>query len=88
MHAVERMHAPAGGSARLTVEFTENPDGWVSAQIEEFPAAISQGRDKDEALANVLDALHDLTHQPTASERVAFTVQARVVEPVLHLLRR
>jgi hypothetical protein len=73
---------------RLTVRYEPNPDGWVTAQIVELPAAISQGRDENEAWVNVFDALHDLTHKRTASERVANAVQARVIEPLLGLLRR
>jgi hypothetical protein len=88
MHTAEVPIAPIGRSDHLTVRFTTNPDGWVTAQLEEIPAAISQGRDEDEAWVNVLEALHDLTHQPTAAERVAYTVQARLVEPLLRLLRR
>jgi hypothetical protein len=68
--------------AHLTVLYTRNDDGWITAQIAEFPAAISQGRTEHEAWTNVLDALHDLTHVPTATERVAAVVQARVIEPL------
>lgn len=68
--------------ARLTVLYTRNDDGWITAQIAEFPAAISQGRTEHEAWTNVLDALHDLTHEPTTAERVAAVVQARVIEPL------
>ena len=71
--------APDAGSvdpARLTIAYTENDDGWVTAQVVEYPAAISQGATRHEAWVNVLDALHDLTHEPTLAERVAFTVQA------------
>jgi hypothetical protein len=68
--------------AQLTVLYTENPDGWVTAQIAEYPAAISQGRTQREAFNNVIDALHDLTHEPTTTERLAALVQARVVEPL------
>jgi predicted RNase H-like HicB family nuclease len=62
---------------RLTVVFTANPDGWVTAQIKEFPAAISQGPTEHEAWRNVLDALHDLTHEPTATERLMYAIQAQ-----------
>ncbi len=72
----------------LTVRYAKNPDGWVTAQIAEVPAAISQGRDVEEAWANVLDALHDLTHPQTKAERIATALQARVIEPLLGLLRR
>lgn len=44
----------------LTIVFEEAEDGWIAAQIAEVPAAISQGRSRDEARANVIDALHDL----------------------------
>lgn len=67
---------------QLTVLYTRNDDGWITAQIAEFPAAISQGRTEHEAWTNVLDALHDLTHEPTPAERAAAIVQARVVEPL------
>ena len=76
---------PPSGQAdptQLTVLYTKNDDGWVTAQIAEFPAAISQGRTEHEAWKNVLDALHDLTHEPTATERLASLVQARIVEPL------
>jgi hypothetical protein len=66
--------------ARLTIEYTENEDGWVTAQIVEYPAAISQGATRHEAWLNVLNALRDLTHQPTLAERVAFAVEALLAE--------
>jgi hypothetical protein len=50
------------------------------------PGAHGQGRTPEQAKANVLQAMHDLTHEPTTAERVAFTIQARVVEPVGHVL--
>jgi hypothetical protein len=68
--------------SQLTVLYSRNEDGWVTAQIAEYPAAISQGRTEHEAWTNVLDALHDLTHEPTTAERVASLVQARIVEPL------
>jgi hypothetical protein len=70
----------------LNVRYTTNPDGWVTAQFVEVPAAISQGRDESEAFVNVLYALYDLTHVPTRAERIAAAIQARVVEPILALL--
>jgi uncharacterized protein YdcH (DUF465 family) len=58
------------------------------AQVVEWPAAISQGRDEDEAFRNLLEAMRDLTHEPTGAERVALTLQARVIEPLLGLFGR
>ena len=73
---------PAGSSSsdHLSFVYTANPDGWVTARIAEFPEAISQGETELQARANVLEALHDLTHRPTMAERVAFTIQAKVDE--------
>ncbi len=75
--------SPEPGSAepgQLTISYTENEDGWVTAQVVEYPAAISQGATRHEAWVNVLDALRDLTHEPTLAERWAFTVEARLAE--------
>jgi len=58
--------------------YTRNDDGWVTAQIAEFPEAISQGLTQREARDNVLEALHDLSHEPTFAERVAFAGQAGI----------
>jgi predicted RNase H-like HicB family nuclease len=43
---------------RLTIAF-EEPDeaGWVVARVIEVPGALSQGRSREEARANVIDAL-------------------------------
>jgi len=63
--------------ARLTVLYTRNADGWITARIAEYPAAISQGQTERDVWINVLDALHNLTHELTAVERPAAIVQAR-----------
>jgi predicted RNase H-like HicB family nuclease len=42
---------------RLTVRYEDAGDGWVTAQIAEIPGAISQGKTRGEARANVIDAL-------------------------------
>jgi predicted RNase H-like HicB family nuclease len=44
----------------LTVIFEQGDNGWWIATIPEFPGAFSQGRTKDEARENVLDALAEL----------------------------
>lgn len=45
---------------RLTVQYEEGQDGWVIARVRELPAAMSQGRTRQEARDNVLDALQEL----------------------------
>jgi len=37
--------------------FKHDEDGWYSVQCVELPGAISQGRPKEEALANIRDAI-------------------------------
>ncbi len=44
----------------LTIIFEAGADGWWIATIPEVPGAFSQGRTKEEARANVLDALSEL----------------------------
>jgi predicted RNase H-like HicB family nuclease len=41
----------------LTIRYEDGGDGWVLATIPEIPGAISQGRTRAEARANVIDAL-------------------------------
>jgi predicted RNase H-like HicB family nuclease len=64
----------------LTIVYEGGEDGWVTAQIAEVPAAISQGRTRAEARANVISALHDLTHEPTLPERLANRARALLAE--------
>lgn len=42
---------------RFTIHYSDGGDGWVMAQVEEVPGAISQGRSREEARENVTDAL-------------------------------
>jgi hypothetical protein len=72
----------------LTILYEAAGDGWVTARIEEEPAAISQGRNEREAYENVLDALHDVRHVPTRTERVAYAFEARVITPLRERLDR
>ncbi len=43
---------------RLTITFDEpDGDGWIVARVLQVPGAMSQGRTRDEARENVIDAL-------------------------------
>jgi predicted RNase H-like HicB family nuclease len=42
---------------RITVRYSDAGDGWVTAQVAEVPGAISQGKTREEARTNVIDAL-------------------------------
>lgn len=44
-------------TVNLTIHYEDGGDGWVTATIPEVPGAISQGRTRDEARHNVIDAL-------------------------------
>jgi predicted RNase H-like HicB family nuclease len=45
-------------SLELTLAFDEpDEDGWIVARVLEVPGALSQGRTREEAKENVLDAL-------------------------------
>ena len=41
----------------LTLRYQDAGEGWVTAQVLEVPGAISEGRGRAEARANVIDAL-------------------------------
>jgi predicted RNase H-like HicB family nuclease len=42
---------------QLTICFEPGEDGWIIASIPEVPGVLSQGRSREEARANVIDAL-------------------------------
>jgi predicted RNase H-like HicB family nuclease len=44
----------------LTIIYERGDDGWWIATIPEVPGAFSQGKTREEARSNVLDALHEL----------------------------
>jgi predicted RNase H-like HicB family nuclease len=46
-----------GESLHLTIRYEDAGDGWILAQVLEVPGAISQGKTRQEARANVIDAL-------------------------------
>jgi predicted RNase H-like HicB family nuclease len=41
----------------FTVRYEDGKDGWILAFIDQVPGAMSQGRTRDEARKNVIDAL-------------------------------
>jgi predicted RNase H-like HicB family nuclease len=47
-------------SLQVTIVYEEGEDGWVVAWIPEVPGAHSQGRTREEARANVIDALRGI----------------------------
>jgi predicted RNase H-like HicB family nuclease len=47
-------------SLRVTIVYEDGEDGWIVASIPEVPGANSQGRTREEARANVIDALRGI----------------------------
>jgi predicted RNase H-like HicB family nuclease len=47
-------------SLRVTIVFEQGDDGWIVASIPEVSGAHSQGRTREEARANVIDALRGI----------------------------
>jgi predicted RNase H-like HicB family nuclease len=41
----------------LTIRYSDAGEGWFTAQVAEIPGAISEGKTREEARANVIDAL-------------------------------
>jgi predicted RNase H-like HicB family nuclease len=57
---------------RLTIAFEEpDEDGWIVARVLEVPGAMSQGRTREEARANVIDALRLVLSPDDGDQRVA-----------------
>jgi predicted RNase H-like HicB family nuclease len=47
-------------SLQFTIVFEVGEEGWIVASVPEVPGAHSQGRNRDEARANVIDALRGI----------------------------
>ncbi len=70
-------------SLQMTIRYEPGEDGWIIASIPEVPGAISQGHSREEARANVIDALRlMLKPEPTSdgpgdtSEPLQLTIAA------------
>ena len=60
-------------SLQVTIVYEQGDDGWVVASIPEVPGTHSQGKTREEARANVIDALRGILelrfgeHAPAAT---------------------
>ena len=71
---------------RLTIVYEDTGDGWIVASVPEVPGAHSQGHTREQARANVIDALHGilelrfgehaLTEPATDSESLELVIAA------------
>jgi predicted RNase H-like HicB family nuclease len=68
---------------QLTITYEEpDTEGWIVASILEVPGALSQGRTRDEARANVIDALR-LMLSPDESDPHLANGQSEPLELIL-----
>jgi len=65
---------------QLTIHFEDAGDGWILATIPEVPGAISQGRTREEARENVIDALRTVL---TPDEQLAGCTADADEEPLI-----
>ena len=57
-HEVMVIVAAMNEKLTLTITYDEpDEEGWIVARVVEIPGALSQGRTRDEARENVIDAL-------------------------------
>jgi predicted RNase H-like HicB family nuclease len=47
-------------SLKMTIVYEQGEDGWIVASVPEVPGAHSQGRTREEARENVIDALRGI----------------------------
>lgn len=57
------------GTVDLTILFEDGEEGWIVASIPAVPGALSQGRSREEARENVLDALALMLSPEPGEER-------------------
>jgi predicted RNase H-like HicB family nuclease len=56
---------------RLTITFEEpDEEGWIVARVIEVPGAMSQGRSRAEARANLIDALRLMLSPDDDDQRI------------------
>ena len=71
-------------SLRVTIVFEQGDDGWIVASIPEVPGATSQGRTREEARANVIDALRGILELRFGEHAAATTaVESEPLEVVI-----
>jgi predicted RNase H-like HicB family nuclease len=54
---IGRYHRAMGNTLDLAIVYEDGDDGWIVSSVPAVPGALSQGRTRDEARENVLDAL-------------------------------
>lgn len=64
---------------KFVVTLETGEDGWIVAECPSIPGCLSQGKTKEEALANIKEAIH-LCLEVRAEEGLPLTVETHEVE--------
>ena len=68
---------------QMTITYDEaDEDGWIVARVVEVPGALSQGRTREEARENVIDALR-LMLSPDDDDAAAATGRSEQLDLIL-----
>ena len=70
-------------SLRVTIVYAQGDDGWIVASIAEVPGANSQGQTREEARANVIDALRGILELRFGAHPDVSAVAAEPLELVI-----
>jgi len=70
-------------SLRVTIVYEDGEDGWIVASIPEVPGASSQGRTREEARANVIEALRGILELRFGEHAVAASADSEPLELVI-----
>ena len=65
---VTSVSGSASESLQLRIVFERGDDGWIVASVPQVPGALSQGRTREEARRNVIDALRLMLHPDPAED--------------------
>lgn len=60
----------------LTIVYEADEDGWIVASVPEVSGAVSQGKTREEARENVIDALHGILELRFGSGQATVTESA------------
>lgn len=72
-----------GESLQLTIVYEQGEDGWIVASIPEVPGAHSQGETRQEARANVIDALRGILELRFGDHTALATADSESLELVI-----
>lgn len=70
-------------SLHVTIVYEQGEDGWIVASIPEVPGAHSQGHTREEARANVIDALRGILELRFGEHAVAEAADSEPLELVI-----